>query len=119
MAQIILKARLVCSLPALDPDELRLAVAAWNEIVEPIPDQWLDECYKRAMRSHRARDPFSASELIPIWENAVASKEVQRWQVEAGRSLARPDCEVCNNSGWQSVDVPGQGWTSKRCDCGR
>jgi hypothetical protein len=95
LGRIIVKVRLVCSPPALEPDELRLAIAAWGEIVEPIPDQWLDECYKRAMRSHRARDPFSASELIAAWENAVASKEVHQRQMEQGRSLDRPDCERC------------------------
>src|SRR5262249_56723080 len=68
LATIISKARVVCSLPALEPDDLLVAVSAWEEILSDLPAEWLDECYRRAMRSHRVRGPFGASEMYQAWE---------------------------------------------------
>lgn len=108
IAIMLQKSRLVRSLPAFEPDELEMQVSAWAEILEPIPTEWLDECYKRAMRSHNNGQPFASTELVRIWHDLCLSGEVAKATFN-GRCLpAAHACDYnCSPEGWVIVDETG------------
>src|SRR5262245_66629270 len=107
LATIISKARVVCSLPALEPDDLVAAVSAWGEILAQIPVEWLDECYRRAMRSHRMRSPFGASEIYQAWEHLAETAEYKEWRAQRSRKALKQECPDGCESGWIFVDAAG------------
>jgi hypothetical protein len=126
VGQIIVKTRLTSSLPALSGKEFELAVAAWNEILENIHVDWLDECYKRAMKAHKATEPFKAVEILDIWKAVTANGDYEQWQ--ANRRIEAAPCTVCTNTGWMRYDENGNqipfadeapGSRVARCVCGR
>ena len=115
LATIISKARVVCSLPALEPDDLVAAVSAWEEILADLPAEWLDECYRRAMRSHRVRAPFGASEIYQAWEQAADTTEYKQWRAEQSRRKLGSECEHGCEGGWIFVDGSGARSGVKPC----
>ena len=115
LATIISKARVVCSLPALEPDDLVAAVSAWEEILSDVPGDWLDECYRRAMRSHRVRSPFSASEVYQAWEQVAESPEYKSWRAERSRKMLSSQCPDGCEGGWIFVDSSGARSGVKPC----
>ena len=115
LATIISKARVVCSLPALEPDDLVAAVSAWEEILSDIPGDWLDECYRRAMRSHRIRSPFSASEVYQAWEQVAETSEYKSWRAERRKRILSSQCPDGCDGGWIFVDASGARSGVKPC----
>src|SRR5215467_3659743 len=107
LATIISKARVVCSLPALEPDDLVAAVSAWGEILADVPAEWLDEWYRRAMRSHRVRSPFGASEIYQAWEQLTDTAEYNEWRARRSRRMLGSECPNGCQSGWIFVDAAG------------
>ena len=104
LATIISKARVVCSLPALEPDDLVAAVMAWEEILSDLPTDWLDQCYRRAMRSHRWRAPFGAAEIYQAWEQITDSAEYRQWRAERNRKISASECPDRCVEGWIFVE---------------
>ena len=107
LATIISKARVVCSLPALEPDDLLAAVLAWEEILSDLHTDWLDCCYRRAMRSHKWRAPFGASEIYQAWEQVTDSAEYRQWRTERNRKISTSECPNRCQQGWIFVDETG------------
>jgi hypothetical protein len=83
------------------------AVSAWQEILADLPAEWLDECYRRAMRSHRVRAPFQAAEIYQAWEQLVETAEYKHWRAERARKLLSSECEHRCQGGWIFVDATG------------
>lgn len=57
-------------LPALPPEEMAVAVAAWVEVLQAaeIPEDRIGDCYLEAMSTRgKTSYPLVASELCAIW----------------------------------------------------
>jgi hypothetical protein len=83
------------------------AVSAWEEILADLPAEWLDECYRRAMRSHLVRAPFQAAEIYQAWEQVADSAEYKQWRAQRSRRALSSACAHGCEGGWIFVDVTG------------
>src|SRR5262245_33392253 len=83
LTQIVVKARLACSLPVPNKDETKAIVLAWAEVLEPIPTRLLDAAYLAAMRQHvlgpsskgQSVGPFSVAEIVAAYDVLVKNGE--------------------------------------------
>lgn len=89
VGQLILKARLACSLPSLDTHEFPAAVEAWCEIlVGSLPLNRLNDCYRHAMKHRSSTYPLAVTELIASWRT-----------ISAGECARRRTCTLCGGEG--------------------
>lgn len=94
---IVAKSRLACSLPALVPDELEMAVEAWAEILHDMDIAWMNKCYVKAIQFHRKNDsggPFGASDIYKVWLDVQAAGDYERWRVEQHKFLSEGNGEA-------------------------
>lgn len=96
MARLIVKIRLVCSLPALETTELSAAVEAFCEVLHnTVPVERLNDCYLHAIRHRTSTYPLAATEIIEAWRT-ISADEIAR---------LRP-CFLCDGSGYGMVYDP-------------
>jgi hypothetical protein len=96
VARVIVKIRLVCSLPALETTELAAAVEAFCEVLNGVvPAERLNECYLYAIRHRNSTYSLAATEIIEAWR-AILSDEVSK----------RRACHLCDGSGYAMVRDP-------------
>lgn len=99
---LIIKSRACSNLDALSPQspEMTLAVASWAEVLEDVPSEHLNDCYKTAMKRHATSFPLSAGEIASVWPEIRAA---------IGRI---PRCARCEDR--QIVGTPTG---PKECEC--
>ena len=92
-----MKIRLVCSLPALERDELAVAVEAFSEVLYgSVPAERLNDCYLYAVKHRDSTFPLAVTEIIHAWR-AILAEEVAR----------RPQpCFLCDGSGYATIRDP-------------
>ena len=112
VGKLILKSRLACSLPSLEPEEHAMVVEAWCEVLDgKIPENRLNDCYLYAMQHKETTFPLGAPELITAW-GAIREVGVPR----TASSLVRGDvCSRCNGTGTELIYVD-ELVASKTCD---
>lgn len=76
ISEIIQKSRLVMSYSTLNIDDLTDSVKVWEEILEDIPDDWLDRSYKTAMKTHKS-GPFGAYEICAAYQCLIESGSIR------------------------------------------
>jgi hypothetical protein len=111
LGRIVTKSRQVFGLPQLERTQLALAVAAWEEIVEDVPTEWLEEAYRRGVVSHDGRQNFNPGVIVRAYGVLVASGEVQRRASQSGVAAAAEErCPEygCSIGGWITVDPSGR-----------
>jgi hypothetical protein len=94
--RLIIKIRLVCSLPPLETIDLAAAAEAFCEVLNGVvPVERLNECYLYAVRHRTSTYPLAATEIIEAWR-AILSDEVSK----------RRACHLCDGSGYAMVRDP-------------
>lgn len=84
-----------------DPDALAFASATWTELLEPIPDRWLNECFKLAAQDGKQVTP---GEMIRAWSTLNSNGTV----AASMKALPEgPPCDFCNRTGWVYLDKEG------------
>lgn len=113
IAKIILKSRLACSLPALDFNEMRVAVEAWNEVLSgAIPIGRFSDCYVYAMRNRESSFALNAMDMIAAWKS-IRSSEMHK--TPPGRfELSGDVCSKCWGTGVEVVEDEFHKTTSAR-----
>ena len=96
VGRVIVKIRLVCSLPAFDRTELAAAIEAFCEVLHGVvPIERLNDCYLHAIRHRSSTYPLAVTELVESWR-AILSDEVSK----------RRACHLCDGSGYSLVRDP-------------
>ena len=96
VGRLIVKIRLVCSLPAFDKTELAAAIEAFGEVLNGVvPGERLNECYLYAVRHRSSTYPLAVTEIVDAWRLISANEIAQR----------RP-CTLCDGSGFGMVYDP-------------
>jgi hypothetical protein len=92
----------------LTSTELIGTVHSWNEVLDSVPADWLNELYKRAMRARTKSGPLQPGELAAIWSEVNATGEATPHNQAAAQSAAErcPEFE-CSVEGWVVVDGRG------------
>lgn len=100
------KARVAAGFPMEDDEEaLGFVGATWLEILEPIPDNWLNECFKAAAQDGKQITP---QEIIRAWSTLVNNGTVAAGTIGL---LKGPACVWCNDGGMMYVTASGQALT--------
>ncbi len=90
VGRVIVKIRLVCSLPAFDKVELAAAIEAFCEVLHGVvPCERLNDCYLYAVRHRSSTYPLAVTELVESWQKICAE--------EAGKR--RAECPICKGAG--------------------
>lgn len=116
---MVMESRAACCLPEPTTDDLMAMRAAWARVLQDIPTQFLERCFDLASRQHQERFPMTSYQIATAWSEVCASGQAEEWFKEHARALPRPDCDLCQNTGREPIEVEGQGWTSRKCSCGR
>jgi hypothetical protein len=107
-------------LPPFDGLDLLVKISDSGPILSDVPTWAMAECFTQAVKAHGRNDgPFQFSEVYLIWRDMSDGAKEALYLRFGPPSLARPDCDLCQNTGRQPVEVHGQGPTSKKCECGR
>lgn len=102
-----------------DDEVLDKVGSVWQEILEPIPDRWLNECFKLAAQDGKQVTP---GEMIRAWSTLINNGTVAKNIIALP---AGPPCDWCNGTGLRYRDKDGQElkWTDigagtgvTRCD---
>ena len=94
---MIIKIRLVCSLPALNTQEFAAAIEAFCEVLHgAVPVERLNECYLYAVRHRNSTYPLAVTELIEAYQSICAEEAAKR----------RPACPVCQGAGMATAYDP-------------
>lgn len=99
-AAIISSARRRAGLGALADGDLESEIRDWVEILAPIPDGRLHDCYLHALRTRTVRAMLQPGELIASWQDIRGSLASR---VPAMGSEQDQSCYYCEGSGWQTV----------------
>lgn len=103
IARLILKSRLACSLPALEPAELKIAVGAWLEILNgAVPLPRLHDAYVAAMRQKDSNFAIGAPEIVSAWGEIRESERSKPARLNF-RQLSGDVCSKCNGTGTEVV----------------
>jgi hypothetical protein len=96
VGRLIVKIRLVCSLPAFDKTEFAAAIEAFSEVLNGVvPGERLNECYLYAIRHRSSTYPLAVTEIVDAWR-VISADEVAR----------RRPCTLCDGSGFGLVYDP-------------
>jgi hypothetical protein len=97
------KARLACSLTALEREELEIQVRAWIEVLEEVPPYALNECYRRAIRQHDGRGPFGAFAIARVWMGLGEMAKRDLRKANARAALVGEQCVWCSGRGFMRL----------------
>ena len=87
---MIVKIRLVCSLPAFDTVELAGAIEAFCEVLHgTVPEDRLNECYLYAIRHRDSTFPLAVTEIVEAWRRILTEEMASR----------RAQCVLCGGKG--------------------
>ena len=96
VGRVIVKIRLVCSLPAFDTVELAGAIEAFCKVLHGVvPEDRLNDCYLHAIRRRNSTYPLAVTEIVESWR-AILSDETARRRL----------CSLCDGSGYSVVRDP-------------
>ncbi len=115
MGHLILKSRLACSLPALEPNEFRVAVEAWQEVIAgAVPVKRLNDAYLLAMRNRDSNFAIGAPEIVKAWLEIQASERHKPSTAPLDRMLQGDVCQACNGTGTELI-TKGSTVLSRTC----
>src|SRR5690242_14839995 len=90
VGKVIVKIRLVCSLPAFETKELAPAIEAFCEVLHGVvPAERLNDCYLYAARHRNSTYPLAVTELIEAWRIINADEAARR----------KSACGLCKGEG--------------------
>lgn len=107
---LLVKARVACGQPPLDPDiEFIPACATWAEILfGVVPYARLTDAYMHALRTRKSTFPLNVSELCEAW------RQIQESERYAPKPNKSEGCPVCKGTGMEYF--PAQR-ASRPCGC--
>jgi len=78
---------------------MAMMVSAWEEVLAPVPTDYLNRCYVEAARRHATDFPISAGELFAVWE-----ENCEKWTAEVVSLTPKGKyCAPCSGTGWEPV----------------
>jgi len=99
-AAIISSARRRAGLGVLADGDLESEIRDWVEILGPIPDGYLRDCYLHAQRSRTVRAMLQPGEIIAAWQERRGSLAARTAPINVDQGES---CYYCDGAGWQTV----------------
>jgi hypothetical protein len=94
VGRLIIKIRLVCSLPAFDRIELAAAIEAFCEVLAGVvPEERLNDAYLYAIRHRDSTYPLAVTEIVEAWRRILTDEIAAR----------RAPCVLCGGQGFAMV----------------
>lgn len=107
VGRLIVKIRLVCSLPAFDKVELAGAIEAFCEVLHGVvPESRLNDCYVYAIRHRNSTYPLAVTEIVEAWRRILADEVAKRRK-----------CFLCDGSGYATVRDPNDHEKDMQKEC--
>ncbi len=117
VGHLILKSRLACSLPALEPREFSVAVEAWIEIINgAVPAMRLNDAYLSAMRNRETNFAIGAPEIVKAWKEIQESERHKGNTAWLSRMLSGDVCARCHGTGTEVIMNGNVATGSRPCD---
>lgn len=107
---LLVKARVACGQPPLDPDiEFLPACVTWAEILfGVVPYARLADAYMHALRTRKSTFPLNVSELCEAW------RQIQESERYAPKPNKSEGCLTCGGTGYEWLPVQR---ASRPCGC--
>jgi hypothetical protein len=117
LGAIIEKSRAITGHAPLRDSQLEAAVVAWAEILEDLPPEELEMCYRAVMRDRKLRTAVQPQELLEVWRTRSRARGAPPVPLEATER-----CGLCDSTGYQLLEIycPTLQWNyraARSCNC--
>ena len=107
IAGFIVQARLLATLPALDPPQLKAAAFAWGRALAHVSDELLEPGFQRAVETNEGK-PLTAAD-VRLNAEAIALERARgrdrQLIAAAARNPGTYACWLCEDLGYQRVST--------------